>query len=621
VGVTVEEVESIIRMRDEASAVAAKVSSSYDKLDASTKTLASSTTKLSDAYAAAKFEKSTTELDAMFNRMQVGQTDIDNVIKKSGEASAGFGVMGKAAAELGGYLAAAFTVERIGEFAVNLVDTGDHLNDLHEKTKLSVEGLQALDQIAKQNGTSLDALARAGQQLGVRLANGDNSTKQAVKDLGLAFADLRNATPEERLSNVMTSLGGMDDVAKRDAVGMQLLGRSFLEVSGAANEGFSAAFDAAKKTGVAITGEQAKTLAEVKKFWNDLVRVSEVGGADIVVGVVNATKMPNDWFGKAIGIDKVEATFDQIEADMAKVAASREELQAALVDPAAKGVAAWTALRDTIAVGYQQYRALSDATKANMSDMLAWGASAKDVADAFGVTVAAVERLIERQKLQADQDKVNLQLTKQRADEEKRLNEEHAKQIKAIQDQLSGQDKIAKAQQDLEAIEKGKIDVTHLSADATKQLTDDMLAGEDALIATGHASDQLTSDLDAMRLKALEAARDASAAFAQIQAASAAAAAFQAQNAAIAAAQNQLLGSNQSGISVIGAAPEMPGQGSGPAPTPSATIVAPDMSRLLNDVPKLAGGGDVTAQRSRSSARRARNACSRSGPPAAWAGT
>lgn len=164
-------------------------------------------------------------------------TDIDPLIAGLGKAEKqvkGFGVNTNLLGGVMGQVFGGVTMANLGakviQFGANLLATAGRLQDLHERTAISVEALQSLTIVAEQSGSSIDAVATAVFQMGKRLAGGDDNAADAIGQLGLNFTELRNSKPEEAFNVIGKALGALDDPMKRAELGAKIFGRSVDEL-------------------------------------------------------------------------------------------------------------------------------------------------------------------------------------------------------------------------------------------------------------------------------------------------------------------------------------------------------------------------------------------------------
>lgn len=106
----------------------------------------------------------------------------------------------------------------------------DRINDVHEATGLSKTSLQQWDIIARQNGTTLDNVARAAQRLGADLVQGDKSVVAGVQKLGFEVEDLLGMDPDARFRAVASAIGGIEDPALRAAAAEEVMKRAGIDL-------------------------------------------------------------------------------------------------------------------------------------------------------------------------------------------------------------------------------------------------------------------------------------------------------------------------------------------------------------------------------------------------------
>lgn len=155
-------------------------------------------------------------------------------------------------------------------------DTAGRINDLSERTGLSTDAVQEFQFVAEQTGTSLDTFATASLKLGINLSKTGDEAKKAKADvaaLGLSWKGLQGATQEEQLKQVLDALGKMEDLNKRNRLGVELLGKGWLELGPAAQAGVRDMTAQASK----IEEAQVKALAEAGDAWDKFV--SDTGNA------------------------------------------------------------------------------------------------------------------------------------------------------------------------------------------------------------------------------------------------------------------------------------------------------------------------------------------------------
>lgn len=123
----------------------------------------------------------------------------------------------------------------IGMAILKTIEWADNINDMAERTKLSVTQVQQLEKMAAKNGSSFGQMASLIQVAEQRLASHNQKAEDAVKILGLVPEKLLAMDPLERLRAIAKGLADIENPAKRSKLEVDLLGRSSDEASVALN--------------------------------------------------------------------------------------------------------------------------------------------------------------------------------------------------------------------------------------------------------------------------------------------------------------------------------------------------------------------------------------------------
>lgn len=158
------------------------------------------------------------------------------------------------------------------------------IGDLSDKTKLSTDFIQEMMHVADQTGSSFEGMTQAAYNLGVRLAGGSGSVRDAVVDLGLDLEALRRMPLEQKWAVVTAALQGVRDESERNRLGAKLMGTAYEEAASAISRGYNqAAADASKMSESTIRAAQewddawGKSITWLKAF---LAEVSLLGQMD-----------------------------------------------------------------------------------------------------------------------------------------------------------------------------------------------------------------------------------------------------------------------------------------------------------------------------------------------------
>lgn len=182
-------------------------------------------------------------------------------LKKGAEdASSGLGGMLKSAGGLSGALGSLVPlVSGVGlaAMAKGAIDAADNLNDLSQKTGVSVERLSQFDQAAKASGTTLESVSKSMIKLGKGLAESDSGpAAKALKELGVSATDASGKlkSTDELVLQVSDKFKAMPDGAKKSALAIQLFGKSGADMIPLLNGGRKAV----ESLGITMTTKFAK---------------------------------------------------------------------------------------------------------------------------------------------------------------------------------------------------------------------------------------------------------------------------------------------------------------------------------------------------------------------------
>ncbi len=306
-------------------------------------------------------------------------------------------------------LGAIISVGAVAKWASDVVQAGAGLVDMSEKTGISVEALQELDVIARQNGATMEDVGKAVFQMGKRIAGDNDSAANAIRELGLNFEDIRAMRPEDAFKTIGAAIGALPDTFKQAELGAAIFGRSV--------QNLIPVFDHIKEsTGsfTQISNEQAQTLHDLDASWqrlsvsmilfkqvDDALHLTESKAAiDAWHGSVSeAPKVVDLWTesmtkrtAPAItdGLTHEKEIIAQLEAETKKLIAEEEEL--------ASAGDGWKGTLDGI------NGAVAEAVKWYLQA----GVSQATLADQFGLTATQVKALASELKQETeDQKKAN----------------------------------------------------------------------------------------------------------------------------------------------------------------------------------------------------------------------
>ena len=179
--------------------------------------------------------------NTVMNLQKKSFDDITTSAKGSGESVGTFWQVLRANIRANGLQFALDIIKKIGRRALDTVKglalMADDLNTMRAKTGLSTETLQELTYASDLIDVSVDTIAGSLKKLTSSMnsaKNGTKATAQAFDKLGVSVTDsvtgeLRDS--EDVFYDVIDALGEIDNEAERDALSMQIFGKSATELN------------------------------------------------------------------------------------------------------------------------------------------------------------------------------------------------------------------------------------------------------------------------------------------------------------------------------------------------------------------------------------------------------
>lgn len=204
---------------------------------------------------------------------------LNNKLRDTNKTASGIGGAFKGlGGALSGALAGIASVGAIAAFSSALIDLGDQLWTVHERTGVAVEDLSKFQGAAEKSGTSLEAVAKGITRLNKSLGLKDD-TFDILKNLGV---DTTNATTA--MMGLADVFEKTEDPALRTALAMQVFGKSGADLVPLLSQGR----EEIERTSSAITTEFAQAADNFNDSLADLKRASQMLAVDGLMPIVTA---------------------------------------------------------------------------------------------------------------------------------------------------------------------------------------------------------------------------------------------------------------------------------------------------------------------------------------------
>ena len=169
-------------------------------------------------------------------------TKDSSLYKGLDKAQARFKNFGTAVTAIGSKITA-ISAAALAPFALAgkmFIDTGDQLDELSDKTSISVESLSALKHVAALTDTSLEDMAKGlqkGQKLVVAASKGNKEAAKTLSEIGLAAKDLVELSPDQMFAKLVDGLSKIDNPAKRSTASLAIFGKGAGNLAGLIKKG------------------------------------------------------------------------------------------------------------------------------------------------------------------------------------------------------------------------------------------------------------------------------------------------------------------------------------------------------------------------------------------------
>ena len=206
----------------------------------------------------------------------------------AGKVSGGLKGLAGAAGGLSGALGSLVplaTGAGLAAMAKNAIDAADNMNDLSQKTGVSVESLSKFQQAANASGTSIEGVGAAMLQFTKRFQGGAGPAADALKAIGISATDASGKlkSTDQVMLEVADKFKNMEDGGKKAELAMALFGKAGADMIPMLNGGRKSIEDLA----ATMTGPFAKGADGL----ND--KLAELEGKLLILGVgIGTALMP-----------------------------------------------------------------------------------------------------------------------------------------------------------------------------------------------------------------------------------------------------------------------------------------------------------------------------------------
>ncbi len=198
---------------------------------------------------------------------------LSNASKKLKAFGASLGAMGLKLTAAGGAIVAPL----VG-MAKQFADVGADLDDMSQRTGVSVQALSELGFAAEMSGSNLEQLGSALFRMRRRIANaatGGGPAARALRDLGIAAGELTQLPVEQQFDQIVRALAGVENESLRAQYAFEILGdgaKALMPLLNQGADGIEAFRKQARDLGITISDDDAASAAALADAWDILKR-------------------------------------------------------------------------------------------------------------------------------------------------------------------------------------------------------------------------------------------------------------------------------------------------------------------------------------------------------------
>ena len=139
-------------------------------------------------------------------------------------------MVGQVGSALGITFGATAVVGAVVNLGKQLLADADALTKLHDKTGISVQGLQVLTAAGDAAGNTIDDITSAVTKMQIKVAGNDQSAVAALHELGINFSKFKALDPDEQFIQVGSAIQKIVDPANQARLAVEIFGKSGAEV-------------------------------------------------------------------------------------------------------------------------------------------------------------------------------------------------------------------------------------------------------------------------------------------------------------------------------------------------------------------------------------------------------
>lgn len=126
-----------------------------------------------------------------------------------------------------------FGARAIKQYVSGLIEWGDQIGKSAKRIGITAEEFQKLSFAARRSGATTETVERAFKRMSSTIYDtglGLKTAEDALKAVGLTFAEINNRSPEQQFAMIAKNLNNIEDATTRAAVAQDIFGRAGTDI-------------------------------------------------------------------------------------------------------------------------------------------------------------------------------------------------------------------------------------------------------------------------------------------------------------------------------------------------------------------------------------------------------
>jgi lambda family phage tail tape measure protein len=357
----------------------------------------------------------------------------------------------------------------------------DDLDDLSEKTGISVEKLSGLRYAAETNSVSFETLGDGVRKFNKNLADAAGGSKEAIARfdaLGISLERIKTASNDEILLDIADKFQTYAAGANKSALAAELFGKTagpdLIPLLNQGRAGIAALTEEGKKLGVVYDKDLAKAAADLNDNLRKLKFAAE--GAAAVIGgplIRNLSDMARQLVESTVELGRFAGLFESVRAgfqrllkqdELGNLVAEKEE-QGKRIAQLGENIAKYEKAQDT-AVGRFVFGGMLEKAREEMTAL-----QKQSVATGEAIQAVTQRIMFEGRSPTIDRGIAGAAPVVDRSTNATKTISEYDKLIKRIKDRQAAELEELEVGRELTAAEKFRVDITNQLEEALSKLS------------------------------------------------------------------------------------------------------------------------------------------------------